>query len=179
MTSFHSDPLEALRLGPGPRRPRRLRRTAALRDLVRETTLEPDDLVQPLFVVPGADVRRPVSSMPGVDQLSVDQLAGEAVDLAALGVKAVLLFGIPDSKDPLGLESYADHGVVQQAIAALKDARPDLVVMTDVCLCGYTDHGHCGLLDADGYVLNDETQSFQRIRVERRHAESPNCDTSA
>ena len=148
MTSFHSDPLEALRLGPGPRRPRRLRRTAALRDLVRETTLEPDDLVQPLFVVPGADVRRPVSSMPGVDQLSVDQLAGEAVELAALGVKAVLLFGIPDSKDPLGLESHADDGVVQQAIAALKDARPDLVVMTDVCLCEYTDHGHCGLLDA-------------------------------
>ena len=118
MTSFHSDPLEALRLGPGPRRPRRLRRTAALRDLVRETTLEPDDLVQPLFVVPGADVRRPVSSMPGVDQLSVDQLAGEAVELAALGVKAVLLFGVPDSKDPLGLESHIDDGVVQQAIAA-------------------------------------------------------------
>ena len=125
MTSFHLDPLEALRLGPGPRRPRRLRRTAALRDLVRETTLAPDDLVQPLFVVPGADVRRPVSSMPGVDQLSVDQLAGEAVELAALGVKAVLLFGIPDSKDPLGLESHADDGVVQQAVAALKDARPD------------------------------------------------------
>lgn len=171
MTSFQSDPLEALRLGPGPRRPRRLRRTAALRDLVRETTLEPDDLVQPLFVVPGADVRRPVSSMPGVDQLSVDQLAGEAVELAALGVKAVLLFGIPDSKDPLGLESHTEDGVVQQAIAALKDARPDLVVMTDVCLCEYTDHGHCGLLDADGYLLNDETlEVLGRIAVSHGEA---------
>ena len=171
MTSFHSDPLEALRLGPGRRRPRRLRRTAALRDLVRETTLAPDDLVQPLFVVPGADVRRPVSSMPGVDQLSVDQLAGEAVELAALGVKAVLLFGIPDSKDPLGLESHAHNGVVQQAVAALKDARPDLVVMTDVCLCEYTDHGPCGLLDADGDVLNDETlEVLGRIAVSHGEA---------
>jgi porphobilinogen synthase len=148
-----------------------LRRTAALRDLVRETTLEPDDLVQPLFVVPGADVRRPVSSMPGIDQLSVDQLAGEAVELAALGVKAVLLFGIPDSKDPLGLESHADDGVVQQAIAALKDARPDLVVMTDVCLCEYTDHGHCGVLDVEGYVLNDETlEVLGRIAVSHGEA---------
>jgi porphobilinogen synthase len=109
--------------------------------------------------------------MPGVDQLSVDQLAGEAVDLAALGVKAVLLFGIPDSKDPLGLESHADDGVVQQAVAALKDARPDLVVMTDVCLCEYTDHGHCGLLDADGYVLNDETlEVLGRIAVSHGEA---------
>ena len=171
MTSFHSDPLEAVRLGVGPRRPRRLRRTAALRDLVRETTLEPDDLVQPLFVIPGAEVRRPVSSMPGVDQLSVDQLAGEAVELAALGVKAVLLFGIPDSKDPLGLESHVDDGVVQQAITALKVARPDLVVITDVCLCEYTDHGHCGLLDADGYVLNDETlEVLGRIAVSHGEA---------
>jgi porphobilinogen synthase len=124
-----------------------------------------------LFVVPGADVRRPVSSMPGVDQLSVDQLAGEAVELAALGVKAVLLFGIPDSKDPLGLESHVDDGVVQQAIAALKDTRPDLVVMTDVCLCEYTDHGHCGLLDADGHVLNDETlEVLGRIAVSHGEA---------
>jgi porphobilinogen synthase len=109
--------------------------------------------------------------MPGVDQLSVDQLAGEAVELAALGVKAVLLFGIPDSKDPLGLESHADDGVVQQAIAALKNARPELVVMTDVCLCEYTDHGHCGLLDADGYVLNDETlEVLGRIAVSHGEA---------
>jgi porphobilinogen synthase len=155
MTSFH--PLDTLRTTPGARRPRRLRRTAALRDLVRETTLEPSDFVFPLFVVSGEDVRRPVTSMPGVDQLSVDRLADEAQELTALGLKAVLLFGIPSAKDPHGTESYADDGVVQQAIRALKDASPDLVVMTDVCMCEYTDHGHCGLLDADGDVLNDET----------------------
>ena len=155
MTSFH--PLDALRTTPGAKRPRRLRRTAALRDLVRETTLQPDDFVYPLFVVPGEGVRRPVTSMPGVDQLSVDRLAGEAHELDALGVKAVLLFGIPGAKDPHGMESFAEDGVVQQAIRALKDASPELVVATDVCLCEYTDHGHCGLLDAQGYVLNDET----------------------
>ena len=103
MTSFH--PLDALRTAPGAKRPRRLRRTAALRDLVRETTLEPSDLVHPLFVVPGDGMRNPISSMPGVDQLSVDQLDGEARELAALGVKAVLLFGIPSAKDPQGSES--------------------------------------------------------------------------
>ena len=169
MTSFH--PLDALRTMPGARRPRRLRRTAALRDLVRETTLEPDDLVYPLFVVPGEDVRRPVSSMPGVDQLSVDLVAGEARELAARGVKAVLLFGIPSAKDPHGLESYAEDGVVQHAIRALKDASSELVVATDVCLCEYTDHGHCGLLDGEGYVLNDETlEVLGRIAVSHGEA---------
>jgi porphobilinogen synthase len=169
--SLHSDPLEALRLGPGAIRPRRLRRTAALRDLVRETSLEPADLVQPLFVVPGDGVRKPVSSMPGVDQLSVDALAAEARTLVSLGVKAVLLFGIPSAKDPHGLESVADDGVVQRAIGALKSASPELVVMTDVCLCEYTDHGHCGLLGDDGYVLNDETlEVLGRIAVS--HAEA-------
>jgi porphobilinogen synthase len=169
MTEFH--PFEALRTAPGARRPRRLRRTAALRDLVRETSLEPDDLVYPLFVVPGDEVRRPVSSMPGVDQLSVDQLAGEARELRALGVKAVILFGIPSAKDAHGAESYADDGVVQQAIAALKTANGELVVMTDVCLCEYTDHGHCGLLDTDGYVLNDETlEVLGRIAVSHGEA---------
>jgi porphobilinogen synthase len=169
MTDFH--PFEALRTAPGARRPRRLRRTAALRDLVRETSLEPDDLVYPLFVVPGDEVRRPVSSMPGVDQLSVDQVAGEARELVALGVKAVILFGIPSAKDAHGAESYADDGVVQQAIAALKTANGELVVMTDVCLCEYTDHGHCGLLDTDGYVLNDETlEVLGRIAVSHGEA---------
>ena len=104
--------------------------------------------------------------MPGVDQLSVDRLAGEARELAALGIKAVLLFGIPSAKDPHGSESYAEDGVVQQAIRALKDASPELVVVTDVCLCEYTDHGHCGLLDAEGDVLNDETlEVLGRIAV--------------
>ena len=171
MTSYHSNPLEALRLGPGVKRPRRLRRTAALRDLVRETTLEPGDLVQPLFVVAGDDVRRPVASMPGVDQRSVDRLATEARELDALGLKAVLLFGIPGAKDPHGLESFADDGVVQQAIRTLKGALPELVVVTDVCLCEYTDHGHCGLLDDAGDVLNDETLDVLR-RIAVSHGEA-------
>jgi len=158
MTDFAEiDSLDALRLHPGPQRPRRLRRTAALRDLVRETTLAPDDLVYPFFVVTGEGVRAPIASMPGIDQISVDALAGEARELATLGIKAVLLFGIPSAKDPLGVEGYAEDGVVQQAIRALKDASAELVVITDVCLCEYTDHGHCGVLDDDGYLLNDET----------------------
>jgi porphobilinogen synthase len=163
--------LDTLSTLVGARRPRRLRRTAALRDLVRETTLAPDDLVLPYFVVPGEGLRVPITSMPGIDQLSVDALAGEAAELGSLGIKAVLLFGIPSAKDALGIESYADDGVVQNAIRALKDASPELVVVTDVCLCEYTDHGHCGLLDADGYVLNDETlEILGRIGVS--HAEA-------
>jgi porphobilinogen synthase len=169
MTSFH--PLEALRTAPGPKRPRRLRRTAALRDLVRETALDPADLVYPLFVVPGESARKPVSSMPGVDQVSVDHLAAEARELAVLGVKAVLLFGIPSAKDSSGAEAHAEDGVVQNAIRALKEASSELVVMSDVCMCEYTNHGHCGLLDADGYVLNDETlEVLGRIAVS--HAEA-------
>jgi porphobilinogen synthase len=160
-----------LRAYAGARRPRRLRRTAALRDLVRETNLAPDDFVYPYFVVPGEGVRNPIESMPGVEQISVDALTDEARELASLGIKAVLLFGIPSSKDALGLESYADDGVVQEAIRTLKDASPELVVVTDVCLCEYTDHGHCGLLDGDGYVLNDETlEILGRIAVS--HAEA-------
>jgi porphobilinogen synthase len=160
-----------VRLGPDAHRPRRLRRTAALRDLVRETTLAPDDFVYPFFVVPGEGVRTPIASMPGIEQLSVDALADEARELGSLGIKAVLLFGIPSAKDPLGVESYAEDGVVQSAIRALKDASPELVVVTDVCMCEYTDHGHCGLLDADGYVLNDETlEVLGRIAVS--HAEA-------
>ena len=171
MTSFQSDALEALGLSAGAKRPRRLRRTAALRDLVRETTLAPDDLVQPVFVVTGENVRRPVSSMPGVDQLSVDLLEAEAREIAALGLEAVLLFGIPSTKDPHGLESFADDGVVQQAIRTLKDAQPELVVATDVCLCEYTDHGHCGLLDEAGELLNDETlEVLGRIAVSHGEA---------
>jgi len=171
VTGFHTDPLDALRLSPGARRPRRLRRTAALRDLVRETPLAPDDLVYPLFILPGRDVRNPVASMPGVDQLSVDRLEAEARELSSLGIKAVILFGIPSAKDSLGTESHAEDGVVQGAIRILKDASPELVVMTDVCMCGYTDHGHCGLLADDGSVLNDETlEVLGRIAVSHGEA---------
>ena len=171
MSSLHSDALEALRVGPGAKRPRRLRRTETLRDLVRETTLEPGDFVYPLFVVAGEGMRRPVESMPGIEQLSVDRLSEEAREVAALGIKAVLLFGIPATKDPHGLESFAEDGVVQQAIRTLKDAHPDIVVVTDVCLCEYTDHGHCGLLDDAGGISNDETLDVLR-RIAVSHAEA-------
>ena len=162
---------DSVGLHAGAQRPRRWRRTPALRELVRETTLAPDDLVFPLFVVTGTGVRRPVGSMPGIEQLSVDVLAGEAEELGKLGIRAVLLFGVPDAKDAAGSGSHADDGVVQRAVAALKGASPDLVVLTDVCLCEYTDHGHCGLLDEHGAVLNDETLDvLSRIAVS--HAEA-------
>jgi porphobilinogen synthase len=169
VADLETSPIEALRAGAA--RPRRWRRTSALRDLVRETRLVPDDLVYPLFVQQGRGERLAVSSMPGVDQLSVDALAGEARELLALGVKGVLLFGLPESKDPLGLESHAEDGVVQQAVRALKEAGSELVVMTDVCLCQYTHHGHCGLLDAEGSILNDETlEVLARIAVSHGEA---------
>jgi porphobilinogen synthase len=137
-------------------RPRRLRRTAALRRLVHETSLRPSQLVLPLFVRSGKDVRLPVDSMPGVDQTSVDQLLRDAHDAASRGVGGVLLFGIPDSKDATGSEAWNDDGPVQEAVRAIKRDVPDLVVITDVCLCEYTDHGHCGLI-RDGDVDNDAT----------------------
>ena len=172
MTEFaDSGTLESLRALVGVHRPRRLRRTGALRDLVRETTLAPDDLVQPYFVVPGEGVHNAIPSMPGIDQISVDALVDEARELQALGIKAVLLFGIPATKDPLGLESFADDAPVQRAIRALKEAGSELVVVTDVCLCEYTDHGHCGLLGAENEVLNDQTlETLGRIAVS--HAEA-------
>src|SRR5512140_1066724 len=129
-------------------RPRRLRRTEALRSLVRETTLAPDDLVWPLFVVPGQKVRNPVASMPGVFQLSVDELVAEAQQGWAAGVRSVILFGVPEAKDAQGSGAWADDGVVPRAIRALKERVPGLIVMTDVCMCEYTDHGHCGILKA-------------------------------
>ncbi len=137
-------------------RPRRLRRTALLRDLVRETALSPRDFIYPLFVCPGRDQAQPVTSMPGVSQLSVDRAAAEAENVWHLGIPGVILFGIPEVKDAVGSEAYADHGVVQQAVRAIKDKVPDLLVITDVCLCEYTDHGHCGVVDG-GEVDNDET----------------------
>jgi porphobilinogen synthase len=127
-------------------RPRRLRRTEALRRLVRETTLAPDDLVWPLFAVPGQKVRKPVKSMPGVFQLSVDELVAEAQAGWDAGVRSVILFGVPVHKDAVGSGAYTDDGEVPRAVRALKRKLPGLVVATDVCLCEYTDHGHCGIL---------------------------------
>ena len=136
-------------------RTRRTRRTEALRGLVRETRLHPEQFVYPLFVTHGSGVRNPIESMPGQYQLSIDQLAGEVDELRELGVRAVLLFGLPAAKDPEGSEAYDDDGIVQQALRELKRLDADLVTIADVCLCEYTDHGHCGLLTADGEVDND------------------------
>ena len=135
---------------------RRLRRTRALRELVRETDLRPAHLIQPLFVVAGEGVREPVESMPGVERLSISELVSEAGDVLAAGVRAVILFGIPSEKDELALGAYDDEGVVQMAVRALKEAHHDLVVITDVCLCEYTSHGHCGFV-REGEVDNDIT----------------------
>jgi porphobilinogen synthase len=147
----------SLRLPTSFRRFRRLRRTDTLRSLVAETRLDPRDFVYPLFVTHGRGVREEIASMPGQFQLSLDQLAGEARELHELGVPAVLLFGLPAAKDPLGSEAYASDGIVQDAVRALKDADPGLCVICDVCLCEYTDHGHCGILTAEGEVENDST----------------------
>lgn len=137
-------------------RPRRLRRTGLLRELVRETSLSPRDLILPLFVMPGEGIRRPVGSMPGVDQTSVDELIQDAREAAKLGIPAVLLFGIPGDKDEQGSSGYAQDGVVQSAVRALKRELPEMLVITDVCLCEYTSHGHCGVLRGDE-VDNDAT----------------------
>ena len=137
-------------------RPRRLRRNERLREMVRETTLSPTNLIYPLFVGPGKDVVQPVSSMPGVSQLSVDRAVKECQEVSSLGIPAVILFGIPERKDPLGSEAYSDSGVVQKAIREIKEKVPVLLVITDVCLCEYTDHGHCGLVK-NGDVDNDST----------------------
>ena len=137
-------------------RARRLRKNEKLRQMVRETTLTAGNLIYPLFVGPGTNVVRPVSSMPGVAQLSVDRAVLECRDAAALGIPAVILFGIPETKDALGSEASISDGVVQQAVRAIKDNVTDLLVVTDVCLCEYTDHGHCGVIK-NGAVDNDST----------------------
>ncbi len=149
-------------------RPRRLRRSALLREMVRETTLSPVDFIYPLFVRYGENVKQPISSMPGQFQLTVDHLAAEAQEIAALGIPAVILFGIPQTKDTHGSENYNPDGIVPQAIRAIKDAVPELIVISDMCFCEYTDHGHCGIINLpdddhytrglpEGYLLNDPT----------------------
>jgi porphobilinogen synthase len=149
-------------------RPRRLRISPQMRAMMRETQLVPDDFIYPLFVMHGQQVKNEIGSMPGVYQWSVDNLPREIESIARLGIPAVILFGIPETKDPIGLENFAEDGIVQQAIRAIKAAVPEMIVVTDVCLCEYTDHGHCGILNTgdghrphphlpEGYVLNDET----------------------
>ena len=137
-------------------RPRRVRRNPMLRDLVRETALDVRDLVYPMFVVPGRGVSRPVTSMPGVCQLSVDRAVVEAREVRALGIPAIILFGVPVRKDSIGSEADDPQGVVPSAVRAIRESVPDLCVITDVCLCEYTDHGHCGVLRGEE-VDNDPT----------------------
>ena len=137
-------------------RPRRLRESPLVRKMVRETALKTDDLVYPLFTLHGRGVREPIASMPGQFRLSIDELLKECKDAASMGIQAVLLFGIPQEKDARGSEAYAEDGIIQQAVRAVKETIPDLLVITDVCLCEYTSHGHCGVVE-DGRVRNDPT----------------------
>jgi porphobilinogen synthase len=137
-------------------RPRRLRRSERLRAMVRETQVSPAHLIYPLFVAPGEGLRREISSLPGCFHLSVDQIAREAEEVERLGIGGVILFGLPSAKDAVGSEGYADDGVVQQAVRAIRGACRELLVFTDVCLCEYTSHGHCGVIEG-GEVQNDPT----------------------
>jgi porphobilinogen synthase len=135
-------------------RPRRLRESPLMRKMVRETVLRTDDLMYPLFTVHGRGIREPIASMPGQFRLSIDELLKECKDAASMGIPAVLLFGIPRDKDARGSEAYAEDGIIQQAVRAVKETIPDLLVVTDVCLCEYTSHGHCGVVE-DGRIKND------------------------
>lgn len=141
-------------------RPRRLRMNPTIRGMVRETELSKRDFIYPLFVVEGENIRREIPSLPGVFHFSVDRLAEEAAEIREAGVPAVLLFGIPDHKDCCGSEAYAADGIVQRAVRELRRCDPELYIITDVCMCEYTDHGHCGILDEDGYVNNDRTLPY-------------------
>jgi porphobilinogen synthase len=143
-------------MGFPEQRPRRLRRTAALRELVRETRLAPGQLIQPVFVIEGKGKRQAVRSMPGVERFSVDRLPEEVKEIEKLGLGGVILFGIPQEKDAQGSGAWAEDGIVQRAIRRIKNANPDLLVVADVCLCEYTDHGHCGVLSGQ-HVINDAT----------------------
>jgi porphobilinogen synthase len=137
-------------------RPRRMRQSSAFRRMIRETELSVNNLILPLFAVAGKGVKNPIASMPGVYQMSSDHLIKEAQKAKELGIPAIILFGLPESKDPLGTQAYAEKGVVQQAIRAVKNKVPDLAVITDVCLCAYTDHGHCGIVEKN-QIDNDAT----------------------
>jgi porphobilinogen synthase len=156
---------------------RRLRRTPALRDLVRETHLSPQDLLLPIFIEAGLNGRKPIGAMPGVDRLGVDEAVREAGELVARGIPGLMLFGIPAHKDEEGTGAWDDEGIVQLAARAIKQAYPDLIVIGDVCLCEYTSHGHCGLLTADGRVDNDASlELLSRTSVSLARA---GCDAVA
>lgn len=159
-------------------RPRRLRFSSRLRNMVRETEINAADFIYPLFIRHGENIRAEIRSMPGIYQFSVDQLKAEAEEIAALGIPAVILFGIPSEKDSQGSENFAPDGIIQQAIRAIKSVDPELIVITDVCMCEYTDHGHCGIVNTDthsylpeGYVLNDPTLDIL-AKVALSHAEA-------
>ena len=163
-------------------RPRRLRMSAAVRRMIRETRLTPDDFIYPLFVRYGEDLKKPIASMPGQFQLTVDQLAPEVREITALGIPAVILFGIPEVKDWCGTDNFSENGIVPQAIRAIKAAAPDLLVISDMCFCEYTDHGHCGIINMPdshhynpslpaGYLLNDPTlELLQKASVAHARA---------
>ncbi|SHG89551.1 porphobilinogen synthase [Thermosyntropha lipolytica DSM 11003] len=158
-------------------RMRRLRQNEIIRSMVRETVLLPEDFIYPLFIVYGEDKKQPVKSMPGVFQLSRDRLQEEIDELKYWGIKAVLLFGIPEYKDEVGSSGYQENGVVQEAIKTIKDLCPDMYVITDVCLCEYTDHGHCGVLDAKGNIDNDAT--LELLALEALSHVKAGCDMVA
>ena len=163
-------------------RPRRLRRTTAIRELVREHRIASSDLILPLFVCAGADIQRPISSMPGQYNWSIDRLVKEVAELGKLGIHAVMLFGIPDVKDDCGSDNFHPDGIVPRAIRAIKDAHPEMIVISDMCFCEYTDHGHCGLINVPesahfnaglphGYLLNDPSLELL-ARASVVHAEA-------
>lgn len=149
-------------------RPRRLRQNEGFRRMVRETTLSIDDLILPLFVINGTGVKNPIQSMPGHYQLSIDNLVKTANNAYKLGIPAIMLFGVPDKKDPLATSAYAKNGIVQKAIKTLKNKIPELVVITDVCLCQYTDHGHCGIMD--GRIIDNDATLDLLARTALSHA---------
>ena len=151
-------------------RPRRLRRTEALRAMIRETSLSPRQLIYPLFVVPGKGIKEPIDAMPGCYHFSVDTVVEEAREIVDLGIYAVLLFGLPEKKDAKGSQAWLKSGVVQNAVSAIKKAVPDLIVVTDVCLCSYTSHGHCGVI-SKGQIDNDATLKLLS-KVVLSHAEA-------
>ena len=151
---------------------RRLRRTDTLRGLVRETELSPTHLIQPAFVVAGEGVREGVPSMPGIERFSINNLVEEAGEIAAAGIGALILFGVPAAKDEFGSGAYDDEGIVQMAVRALKDAHPDLVVITDVCLCEYTSHGHCGVIREGGKEVDNDVTVELLAKTAISHAEA-------